>query len=93
MIGFNDLTLESQRIARLESELAEARDEIRRLKDRARRYRQALGIRQPVNKTAILALMEKGLRNCEIVAKGHNPCAVKRARKQFKEATGHATNT
>lgn len=87
MIGFNDLTLESQRIARLESELAEARAVIRRQSALLSHYRRKFDITPRSRVQAeIIALMEQGLRNCEIVQRGYLKRTVERVRMEYRDA-------
>lgn len=87
MIGFNDLTLESQRIARLESELAEARTVIRRQNALLSHYRRKFNITPRSRVQAeVIALMEQGLRNCEIVKRGYVKSTVERVRRTYRDA-------
>lgn len=87
MIDFNDLTLESQRIARLESELAEARAVIRRQSALLSHYRRKFDITPRSRVQAeIVTLMEQGLRNCEIVQRGYLKRTVERIRSAYRDA-------
>lgn len=87
MIDFENLTMESQRIARLESELAEARAVIRRQSALLSHYRRKFDITPRSRVQAeIIALMEHGLRNCEIVKRGYVKSTVERVRRAYRDA-------
>jgi DNA-binding NarL/FixJ family response regulator len=88
MISFDDLTLEQQRIRRLEDEVQRLRAEVKSRNALIWYYRNKLGIKahNTSSKTEVIKLIEQGLTNAEIYQLGYVKSTVRRIRGEYERA-------